>query len=63
MIRRIFRGNCVILCNLTITGRWGDYRDCDMPFETIHNAFKTMKQLHGDADHIYFAGDIIDVMY
>ncbi|XP_063706470.1 sphingomyelin phosphodiesterase-like [Culicoides brevitarsis] len=41
-------------------GRWGDYRNCDMPLETLRNAFHTMNQLHGDADHVYFAGDIID---
>uniref|UniRef100_A0A336LTD4 Sphingomyelin phosphodiesterase n=1 Tax=Culicoides sonorensis TaxID=179676 RepID=A0A336LTD4_CULSO len=41
-------------------GRWGDYRNCDMPYEMIQNAFRTMWQLHNDADHIYFSGDIID---
>lgn len=46
-----------------IAGRWGDYRDCDMPLETIQNAFRTIKQLHSNADYIYFSGDIIDVIY
>jgi sphingomyelin phosphodiesterase len=41
-------------------GHWGDYRDCDMPLETIASAFDDIRQRHPDVDLIYFTGDVID---
>lgn len=42
-------------------GFWGDYRECDLPWQTIENAFDHIKENH-KIDIIYQTGDIIDHM-
>lgn len=41
-------------------GRWGDYRDCDIPWITIQNTFDHITDSKQNFDIIYFTGDIID---
>ncbi|XP_034256824.1 sphingomyelin phosphodiesterase-like [Thrips palmi] len=41
-------------------GRWGDYRSCDIPWETVEEFIKhTQEKLH-NVDLIYFTGDVVD---
>ncbi|XP_037821085.1 sphingomyelin phosphodiesterase 1-like [Lucilia sericata] len=42
-------------------GYWGDYRECDLPWQTIESAFNHIKENH-KIDFIYQTGDIIDHM-
>uniref|UniRef100_A0A1L8EJC3 Sphingomyelin phosphodiesterase n=1 Tax=Haematobia irritans TaxID=7368 RepID=A0A1L8EJC3_HAEIR len=42
-------------------GFWGDYRDCDLPWQTVDNAFTHIKETH-KIDYIYQTGDVIDHM-
>nr|CAD7195606.1 unnamed protein product [Timema douglasi] len=41
-------------------GYWGDYRDCDMPLQTVTDMLTHIKQTHQKIDYVYFTGDIID---
>lgn len=41
-------------------GRWGDYRWCNNPWETVENMFRRIRDAHPDVDVIYHTGDIID---
>ncbi|XP_011303541.1 sphingomyelin phosphodiesterase [Fopius arisanus] len=41
-------------------GFWGDFNNCDVPWHAVLDALDEMKTRHGDADLIYFTGDIID---
>lgn len=41
-------------------GRWGDYRNCDLPWDFIESSIKSMAKLHSDADFVYFTGDAVD---
>lgn len=44
-------------------GYWGDYRDCDLPWHTIDQSLRHIKQTHGSKiDFIFQTGDIIDHM-
>ncbi|XP_017480065.1 PREDICTED: sphingomyelin phosphodiesterase-like [Rhagoletis zephyria] len=43
-------------------GYWGDYRDCDAPWQTIDDAFNHIKKTHSSIDYIYQTGDIVDHM-
>ncbi|KAI8119689.1 Sphingomyelin phosphodiesterase 1 [Lucilia cuprina] len=40
---------------------WGDYRECDLPWQTIESAFTHIMENH-KIDYIYQTGDIIDHM-
>lgn len=40
-------------------GYWGDYRECDLPWQTVENAFNHIKDNH-KIDYIYQTGDVID---
>ncbi|XP_073820247.1 sphingomyelin phosphodiesterase-like [Musca autumnalis] len=42
-------------------GYWGDYRECDLPWQTLENAFDHIKTNH-KLDYIYQTGDVIDHM-
>lgn len=41
-------------------GRWGDYRSCNIPWETVENTFRRIRDAHPDIDMIYHTGDIMD---
>ncbi|XP_053699314.1 sphingomyelin phosphodiesterase-like [Sabethes cyaneus] len=41
-------------------GRWGDYRDCDTPWDTVEEVINHMAENHPDAAYVYHTGDIID---
>jgi len=41
-------------------GRWGDYRDCDSPWEVVEEVSQRIRDAHPDADYIYYTGDTID---
>lgn len=41
-------------------GRWGDYRDCDTPWDTVEEVINHMAENHADAAYVYHTGDIID---
>ncbi|XP_055629840.1 sphingomyelin phosphodiesterase-like [Toxorhynchites rutilus septentrionalis] len=41
-------------------GRWGDYRDCDSPWEAVEDVIDHVVEHHSDAAYIYHTGDIID---
>ena len=41
-------------------GKWGDYRNCDMPWHTVENAITSAAKEHSDADIIYYTGDFVD---
>ncbi|XP_058467459.1 sphingomyelin phosphodiesterase-like [Malaya genurostris] len=41
-------------------GFWGDYRDCDAPWESIEDTIDHIVEHHSDAAYIYHTGDIID---
>uniref|UniRef100_T1P974 Sphingomyelin phosphodiesterase n=1 Tax=Musca domestica TaxID=7370 RepID=T1P974_MUSDO len=42
-------------------GYWGDYRECDLPWQTLENAFDHIKTTH-KLDYIYQTGDVVDHM-
>ncbi|XP_033225368.1 sphingomyelin phosphodiesterase 1-like [Belonocnema kinseyi] len=46
--------------NGKLAGYWGDYNNCDTPWHAFVDALNQVKKAHGDAEHIYFTGDIID---
>ncbi|KAL1391554.1 hypothetical protein pipiens_003132 [Culex pipiens pipiens] len=41
-------------------GRWGDYRDCDSPWDAIEDVIDHVAEFHPDAAYIYHTGDMID---
>uniref|UniRef100_A0A182P3A7 Sphingomyelin phosphodiesterase n=1 Tax=Anopheles epiroticus TaxID=199890 RepID=A0A182P3A7_9DIPT len=41
-------------------GHWGDYRNCDMPWNAVEDLLERVAEDHPDADFIYHTGDIID---
>lgn len=41
-------------------GRWGDYRGCGTPWETVENALRSAHAQHPDADMVYVTGDYVD---
>ncbi|XP_058823046.1 sphingomyelin phosphodiesterase 1-like [Topomyia yanbarensis] len=41
-------------------GFWGDYRNCDAPWESIEDTIDHIAEHHPDAAYIYHTGDIID---
>lgn len=41
-------------------GRWADYRSCNIPWETVENTFRRIREAHPDADMIYHTGDMMD---
>lgn len=41
---RVKQGNATLPENAA--GRWGDYRDCDPPWEAVMNMFETIKENH-----------------
>lgn len=41
-------------------GYWGDYRDCDIPWQTVQNTLQQIKESHKKIDYIYMTGDIVD---
>lgn len=41
-------------------GKWGDYRDCDVPWYMYEDAVNQISKEHKKIDYIYFTGDIID---
>lgn len=41
-------------------GQWGDYRDCDSPWEAAVDIVKHIKSQYNQIDLIYFTGDIVD---
>ncbi|XP_053954606.1 sphingomyelin phosphodiesterase-like [Anastrepha ludens] len=43
-------------------GYWGDYRDCDAPWNMIDDAFNHIKNTHTKIDYIYQTGDVVDHM-
>uniref|UniRef100_A0A1A9ZZL3 Sphingomyelin phosphodiesterase n=1 Tax=Glossina pallidipes TaxID=7398 RepID=A0A1A9ZZL3_GLOPL len=43
-------------------GYWGDYRECDLPWHTVNQAFTHIRQAHADIDYIFQTGDVIDHM-
>ncbi|XP_070497838.1 sphingomyelin phosphodiesterase-like [Chironomus tepperi] len=41
-------------------GRWGDYRDCDSPWEVVEDAIRSARRDHPDASIVYITGDFVD---
>lgn len=41
-------------------GKWGDYRDCDSPWEAVVDIIKNIKSQYQQIDYVYFTGDIVD---
>ncbi|XP_062542368.1 sphingomyelin phosphodiesterase-like [Armigeres subalbatus] len=41
-------------------GKWGDYRDCDSPWDAVDDVIDHVADNHPDAAYIYHTGDIID---
>ncbi|KXJ72006.1 hypothetical protein RP20_CCG019143 [Aedes albopictus] len=41
-------------------GKWGDYRDCDSPWDAVDDVIDHVATNHPDAAYIYHTGDIID---
>lgn len=41
-------------------GYWGDYRDCDIPWQTVQDTLQQIKRSHKKIDYIYMTGDIVD---
>jgi hypothetical protein len=41
-------------------GRWGDYRDCDSPWEVVEDALRAARRQHPDVDLVYITGDYVD---
>lgn len=41
-------------------GKWGDYRYCDLPWDTVEKSIQGIARLHADADFVYFTGDVVD---
>uniref|UniRef100_A0A182X154 Sphingomyelin phosphodiesterase n=1 Tax=Anopheles quadriannulatus TaxID=34691 RepID=A0A182X154_ANOQN len=41
-------------------GHWGDYRNCDTPWNAVEDLLERVAEEHADADFIYHTGDIID---
>lgn len=41
-------------------GRWGDYRDCDLPWDTVAKSIQNIARSHSDADFVYYTGDAVD---
>lgn len=41
-------------------GKWGDYRDCDTPWEAVVDLVEQIKREHKKIDVIYYTGDIVD---
>lgn len=41
-------------------GKWGDYRDCDTPWEAVVDLVQQIKRQHKKIDIIYYTGDIVD---
>ncbi|XP_015119788.1 sphingomyelin phosphodiesterase isoform X2 [Diachasma alloeum] len=46
--------------NRKSAGFWGDFNNCDVPWHAVLDALDETKTRHGDADLIYFTGDVID---
>ncbi|CAG0891968.1 unnamed protein product [Darwinula stevensoni] len=40
-------------------GKWGDYRDCDLPIRTLHSLLKHINDTHKDVEVVYWTGDIL----
>ncbi|XP_031341321.1 sphingomyelin phosphodiesterase-like [Photinus pyralis] len=43
----------------TAAGFWGDYRDCDPPWNAVVDLVQHIKQEHKNIGYIYFTGDIV----
>lgn len=41
-------------------GRWGDYRDCDSPWEVVEDAVRAARRNHPQIDIVYITGDFVD---
>lgn len=41
-------------------GRWGDYRSCGTPWESVEDALRAANAQHPDADMVYVTGDYVD---
>ena len=41
-------------------GRWGDYRDCDSPWEVVEDAIRSARRDHPNANIVYITGDFVD---
>lgn len=41
-------------------GRWGDYRDCDSPWDGVEDVIDHIAEHHADTTYIYHTGDIVD---
>lgn len=41
-------------------GRWGDYRDCDSPWEVVEDVIRSARRDHPNVDIVYITGDFVD---
>lgn len=41
-------------------GRWGDFRNCDSPWEVVEDAVRFARANHPQIDAVYITGDYID---
>ncbi|KAG5672942.1 hypothetical protein PVAND_003029 [Polypedilum vanderplanki] len=41
-------------------GRWGDYRNCDSPWEVVEDAIRSARRDHPNVDAVYITGDFVD---
>ncbi|XP_055587590.1 sphingomyelin phosphodiesterase-like [Uranotaenia lowii] len=41
-------------------GRWGDYRQCDTPWDAVEDLIDHIAENHPDAQLVYHTGDVID---
>ncbi|KAF5270328.1 hypothetical protein FQR65_LT05516 [Abscondita terminalis] len=58
-----------ILCCQSTTGKpssftneagfWGDYRACDMPWNSVEDLLEHINHQHSEVEYVYFTGDII----